>query len=452
MTYRSKLLVLVAGVCLLAMIFPVLVFYLRGLSTQETGYSPANRFLRMARWTDEELPEAWRSGAPESALHTLPEGEEIIVTNSAGTIIFATTPGFQTGEIPGANKLYESFTDKPGFSTITIPVLVDGDAVGAVISQVPRHPGKVALVALRLEGSVPYMSFVVVAATILIVVVTRSLLKGIERLDKATAQVAKGDLEFELKTQGRDELATLTLSFESMRKALKEEQAMRSRFLMAVSHDLKTPLTAIKGYLEAIQDGLAEDPETLQHHLAIIGDKSGVLETRINELIDYVKMSTGQWELRHRPIRMHRFLSELSRVFASDAQVFRRRFDCNIEFSDELELPGDEGLLTHALDNLFHNALRYTREGDTIRLLATQENREVIIVFQDSGPGVAKEELERIFEPFYRSTGSRREAGAGLGLSTVRSILTAHGWSIEAVSPPGQGLTLIIRAGNNTAS
>lgn len=107
---------------------------------------------------------------------------------------------------------------------------------------------------------------------------------------------------------------------------------------------------------------------------------------------------------------------------------------------------GDERLLTRALDNLFHNALRYTRNGDTIRLAAKQENGKVVIIFQDSGTGVAEEELERNFEPFYPSSGSRREAGSGLGLSTVRSIFTAHGWSIEAVSPPGEGLTLIIRA------
>jgi signal transduction histidine kinase len=448
MNYRVKLLILVAGVCLLTMTFPAILFYLRGLATQETGHFPIGRFLRMAQWIDEELPREWRNGAPESALHTLPEGEEVIVTDSKGNIVFATIPGFHKGEVIGTDELYESLSYEPEFNTMFIPVLEEGEVVGIVISRVPRRPGKVSLLALRLEGPIPIMSFVIVAATILIVLVTRSLRKGIDRLERATSRVANGDLEFELLPHGRDEIAALTRSFESMRKALKEEQAKRSRFLMAVSHDLKTPLTAIKGYLEAIQDGLAEDPETLKHHLTIIGEKSGVLERRINELIDYVKMSTGQWQLLHHPIRMHHFLSELGKVFASDARVFHRHFECSIDLPEDLELPGDEGLLTRALDNLFHNALRYTREGDTIHLHATQERGDIVITFQDSGMGVAEEEIERIFEPFYRTSGSRREAGFGLGLSTVRSILSAHGWSIKAVSPPGQGLKLIIRAGH----
>lgn len=448
MTYRAKLLGLVAGVCLLPVILPAFVFYLRGLNSQESGRILERRFVQMVHWSEDTLPKAWSAGTPVEAFDSLPKGERVIVLDTAGTVLFATIAGFNAGEKPPPDRLLQSLTDTPGFRSMTIPVVVDGSPVGTLVHQVPNRRGKAAQIALKLERPVVYISFVVLAATILIVIVTGSLRRGIERLDRAAARVANGDLEFELKSKGADELATLTRSFESMRKALKEERAMRSRFLMAVSHDLKTPLTSIKGYLEAIHDGVAREPEMLERHLGIISDKSTLLESRINELIDYVKMSTGEWQLRHRPVRIHGFLTELGKVFAADAQVFHRSFSCSVELPEELELAGDEGLITRALDNLFHNALRYTREGDAIFLEASQDGDEVVIAFRDSGPGVPEEELERIFEPFYRGSSSRREAGTGLGLSTARSIFAAHGWSIVARSPGGKGFTLIIRARN----
>ncbi len=445
MSFRFKLLILVPAVAVLPILFSAFIFYLRGVNTRASGHPPANRFLVMMRWIDEQLPEAWRAGDPRAALKELPEGEELIVVDNDGRIVLSTVPGFDVGEQPGAERIYESIMAENRFRGMITPVVIDNRTVGAVIQREPRFPDSAAKLALHLEGPLVYLSALVVVATILILIVTRSLRRGIGNLDKATARVADGDLDFELEPKGKDELADLTRSFESMRRALKEEYARRSRFLMAVSHDLKTPLTSIKGYLEAVQDGMAEDPSVLKAYVKIISDKSGVLEARINELIDYVKMSTGQWQFKHNPINLHRFLSGLARAFAADAPVFRRRFESRIELPEEMELPGDEGLLARALDNLFHNALRYTREGDSIRLIAREKNGEALIIFADSGFGVTEEELERIFEPFYRGTNSRRESGSGLGLSTVRSILDAHGWNIEATSPPGSGLTFVIR-------
>jgi signal transduction histidine kinase len=448
MSFRFKLVVLVAGATVLPVLLSLFLFYLRGLNAERAGRQPPSQFLRMMNWIDEQLPEAWQAGAPQAALNTLPPGQEVIVVDSEGRTILSSTPGFPAGELDGAGRFYRELVQGKMFRVATAPVVVGGRAVGEVIQRLPGRPSRSSRAAMRLEGPLGYMAIVVVAATFMIFLVTSSLRQGIARLEAATARVASGDLDFQLEVRGKDEIAALSSSFESMRRALKEEEARHSRFLMAVSHDLKTPLTSIKGYLEAIEDGLAEDPRLLHDYVGIMGAKTKVLEGRINELIDYVKMATGQWQLKHRPIRLRRFLGDLAKTFASDAQVFKREFRHRIELPEDACLPGDEGLLGRALDNLFHNALRYTREGDTIRLLARQEGGQVVIVFEDNGPGVAESELERIFEPFYRGTESRREAGTGLGLSIVRSILDAHGWSIRAGKAAGSGLALTIRAGN----
>lgn len=451
MSFRFKLVVLAAGASVLPIVLSVFLFYLRGLNSEEAGRLPPKQFLRMMSWIDEQLPEALRRGSPEAALGTLPEGQEIIVIDPEGRTILSSTPGFPVGEQGAADKFYRELGREGRHLAATIPVVVDGHSVGMVIQRLPARPSPASLAAMRLEPPLVYLSVVVVVATILILWVAGSLRRRIGHLQAATARVANGDLDFRLEAGGSDELAALARSFESMRKALKEEEARRSRFLMAVSHDLKTPLTSIKGYLEAIEDGLAEDPGVLQDYVAIMGAKSQVLEGRVNELIDYVKMATGQWQLKHRPIRLRRFLEALARSFAADAQVFRRKFRQRIELPEEICLPGDESLLGRALDNLFHNALRYTREGDIIRLEARLEDAQAVIVFADNGPGVGEEELERIFEPYYRGSESRREAGTGLGLSIVRSIIDAHGWSIRAEKTAGGGLALIIRAGKPTA-
>ncbi len=451
MSFRAKLLVLIAGASVLPILLSVFVFYLRGVNLIGARRQRPERFLRMMEWVDVKLPEAWRAGSPRAALATLPEGQEVVVADEAGRTVLSTMPGFPVGEAAGADRFYRELRQEGRFHAATMPVLVAGRTVGVVIQRLPKRPSRTSQVAMRLEGPLGYMGVVVIVATFMIFLVTNSLRRGIARLEAATARVASGDLDFQLEARGKDEIAALSRSFESMRQALKEEEARHSRFLMAVSHDLKTPLTSIKGYLEAIEDGLAEDPRVLHDYVGIMGAKTKVLEGRVNELIDYVKMATGQWQLKHRPIKLRRFLDGLAKTFAADAQVFRRKFQKRIDLPEEICLPGDESLLSRALDNLFHNALRYTREGDTIRLNARLENAQAVIEFADNGPGVAEGELERIFEPFYRGSEPRREAGSGLGLSIVRSIIDAHGWSIRAEKAAGSGLALIIRAGKPAA-
>ena len=263
--------------------------------------------------------------------------------------------------------------------------------------------------------------------------------KSIRNLEEATKKIAAGNLDFSLNAEGDDELASLTRSFDQMRKSLKEELAKRSRFLMAVSHDLKTPLTSIEGYIEAISDGFAEDPAILKRYIEIIADKSKVLESRILELIDFVKMETGEWQLKQEDIPLRELLSDITRIYRDDALVLNREFDHEIDLAEDVRIAGDRNLISRALENLFSNAVRYTREGDQIFLRAFQDNREITIQIEDNGPGIDEEELKLIFDPFYRGTKSRREQGFGLGLSIVRSIIQAHNWHIEVHSKPAQG-------------
>lgn len=287
-----------------------------------------------------------------------------------------------------------------------------------------------------LERAVWWIFTLIVFSAVMITLIVRSFNRSVRKLESATRRIAEGDLDFELEIKGKDEISSLTSSFDSMRRELKEGNARRSRFLMGVSHDLKTPLTSIEGYLEAIADGLADEPEKLERYHGVIQEKSKVLEERIAELIDYVNMETGEWRMRREAIELAGFFRQISDIYREDASVFNRRFSSDIALPEGVCVAADRGLLLRCFENLFNNSIRYTRENDTISLRAFLKKGEVMVVLEDTGMGIQEKDLDMVFEPFYRGTGSRREQGSGLGLSIVKSIIDTHGWRIGVESVP----------------
>lgn len=263
-------------------------------------------------------------------------------------------------------------------------------------------------------------------------------------LERATRRIAEGDLDHVLEARGDDEFSSVTRSFERMRISLKEEQSKRFRFLMAVSHDLKTPLTSIKGYVEALQDGFADDPRDRQNYLKILKEKSDTLENRIKELIEFVKTETGDWRLRAGRIYLDRFFSDLVDVTTHDARILKRKFLYRLDIPFHAYVNADETLLQRVFENLLGNAIRYTQEGDSITVDVRPKGKTMLVSIKDSGIGIAPEDLPHIYDPFYRGTHSRREAGHGLGLSTVKNIIRSHDWRIECFSKEGKGTEFLI--------
>jgi signal transduction histidine kinase len=284
--------------------------------------------------------------------------------------------------------------------------------------------------------------------------ILRSLNGSIQSLVGATRRIAGGELDFELPARGNDQIASLTRSFDSMRLALKEEYARRARFIMGVSHDLRTPLALIQGYVEAIADGYASEPDAQKKYLSIVLDKTRTLETMVGELIEFVRMETGQWKMTHEEVRARVLLTDMARRFAEDALILKREFAWSIDLPDDATIRMDAGLFARALENLVGNAIRYTGQGGRIAMDARLHEGTVLLAITDTGIGIPSEDLSRIYDPFYRGTNSRREHGFGLGLSTVKSIIESHGWNISVSSQVGEGTTFTIRmprSGGSTA-
>jgi signal transduction histidine kinase len=274
--------------------------------------------------------------------------------------------------------------------------------------------------------------------------VSAMLARSVMRLEKAAQRIASGDLDTEVRIKGIREMVALADTMDGMRKTLREDRDQRARFLASVSHDLRTPLTSIGGYLEAVEDGLAEDPETLKRYVEIMHAKERLLETRIQGLLEFARMETGEWRAGFERLELEPFLTILASEFAEDAGLSGQRLEYRLSASAGIAVMADRDLLRRAFENLLSNALRYSPPGSLVALSARRDTSPatgvgLFIEVDDSGPGIPEADRARVFEAFYRGSGAREGAGNGLGLYIAHSVLRDHGWGISVSAAPSGG-------------
>lgn len=255
---------------------------------------------------------------------------------------------------------------------------------------------------------------------------------AIKRLQFGAQRIAEGNLQGNIDVRGSDEISQLSRDFEEMRKALEESTARRSRFLMSVSHDLKTPLTSLKGYLEALDDGLAVSAEERKQYIRILRAKSETLEHRIQELIDFARIETREWRKNLEDLDLRDFLLDFCSLVQDETRVNGRKFSYEVDLPSASLVKADPRLFTRALENLVNNAYNHGGPGVSLRLGAFKKNDLYSIRIEDNGPGISEADRKYIFDDFYRGGRQSGHDGLGLGLSIVRSVIVAHGWKLEA--------------------
>jgi signal transduction histidine kinase len=446
MKLHLKFTLLVVGIIVIPFLVTGLVFLVRLWVSNRT--EPTSNYGRVSMWMREESPQELRPELLERFATRRPPGVELAILDKENTILVSTIPEFPTGSRLEQARLIDYMQQNTGNFHIQFdtPHGLEGRGL-LLLLKLPRSRPSVFgwLRSRTVETGVYGMIALVVFAALMSFLIAGSLNRSILTLEGATRRIAEGDLDFQLTPRGNDEISSLTRSFEKMRLALKEEYARRSRFIMGVSHDLRTPLALIQGYAEAIGDGFASDPQVQNRYVGVILEKARSLEGMIADLIDFVKLDTAQWRMKFRDVPIKAFLLDIARRFSEDADILKRQFQARIELPDAATVPMDEGLFYRVLENLIGNAIRYSAEGGRIELAARQDSGQVLLTVSDTGMGIAPEELPYIFDPFYRGTNSRREPGFGLGLTTVKSIVESHGWSIDVSSEVGQGTTFTIR-------
>ena len=454
MTIRTRLALLVVSVVSVPVGVVGLLSYIdsRSLSDREEARFAA--FHAVHTWLAGEVAPRW------AQVRTLepPDGHRALVVDSGRAVLVSSVVGVAAGDRVDRGTLAARFPP-PEHRILELPIFVEGALVGAAFEVQSRTSPWWLRWRWLLDSGRYGLATLIVIGVAMVWWLAHVLRRSLGDLERASERIAAGDLNFRLNVEGRDEVAAVARSFDHMRRSLIEERRMlraererKRSFLMAVSHDLRTPLTSIKGYLEALQDGMAPDRGAELRYLRIARDRVDLLATRIADLNELLRMETGEWRMQRERRNLTEMLGALAVDYREDALLIGRRFQAAIDLPDNLVVDADWSLFTRVTDNLMENALQYTRSGDRIRLAALQYNGQVEVTVQDSGPGIPADQLAHIFDPFFRGAAERPEPGSGLGLAVARSIVEAHGWQINAAAGNGGGASFTIVIPNRTDS
>jgi signal transduction histidine kinase len=280
--------------------------------------------------------------------------------------------------------------------------------------------------------------------------ILRSMSRSMRVFEEAIAKIAAGDLDFPTGPLTSGDFASLGTSLDSLRLQLKDDRERRDRFIMSVSHDLKTPLAVIQGYLDALEDGLADsakDPvQKRAEYINIMRAKSDLLGRRIARLVDLAKITTDTWLASLEQSDFKVFLEETLSGIAGYCVARGYAMETRIDLGSPCQLSFDRDMIARVLENLVDNAIAYGDPSIAVLVSATMasENRSIVLRVENGGIGILPQNQKRVFEPFFRVDKSRNDGGFGLGLASVKSIVETHGWSIHLESEPGIRTSFII--------
>ncbi len=323
-----------------------------------------------------------------------------------------------------------------------------------------------AYVVMQIKELVPQMKRLLLdclIAVILILILTSAIfttwiyketVSPINKLKLATYNIKNGNLDFDMNVKGKDEISELCRDFDDMRARLKENaeekvkaDAESKELISNISHDLKTPITAIKGYVEGIMDGVADTDEKMDRYIKTIYNKACDMDRLINELTFYSKVDSNKVVYNFTKLNISDYFDDCTEELGMDLDAS----GIELKYENELE-PGtiivaDTEQLKRVINNIISNSVKYmdTDKG-CITIHLKDLGRKVEIDIGDNGKGISAEDVPYIFDRFYRTDTSRNSAkgGSGIGLSIVKKIITDHGGTITAQSAPGEGTTMHI--------
>ena len=364
---------------------------------------------------------------------------------AAGDHVYRVGSGSPRRVRPAVARSVLATIDSPGDAQGTVTV------AGAPLLYVARTTfrGRVVLVRgarLAFAEWRPFLSSLVVAglggaalAALLSLMLARRLTRPIGQLAGATRRLAAGESGVSVPVEGGDELAQLGASFNAMSHDLERARESQRSFLESVSHELKTPLTSIRGYAEALQEGAVGAADGGE----IIGAESARLQRLVADLLDLARFGRAGFEVEHRPVD----LAAVATAAVDRHQPRARELGVELcaRVADGAWGIGDEDRLMQATSNLVENALRLTPAGGTVRVGAAPGRLTV----SDTGPGLGREDLPRAFERFYLHDRyrSERAVGSGLGLAIVQELTAAMGGSVRAANRAGGGAEFTLMLG-----
>lgn len=279
--------------------------------------------------------------------------------------------------------------------------------------------------------------FVLLLVCVIIYFVTHSMVRPLKEMSKAAQQFGNGDFSTRLTVESYDEVGQLAMALNNMAQSLSTLETMRRSFISNVSHELKTPMTTIGGFIDGILDGTIP-PEKQKQYLRTVSDEVKRLSRIVRSMLNLSQIEAGEMKLNNHPFEMVDTICQT--LFSLERQIEDKGLEIRGLDHDKVYVDADEDLIHQVIYNLTENAIKFANEGGYIEFEFFKEGNRTVIGVKNSGEGLSKEEIPRVFDRFYKTDRSRGldKSGVGLGLYIVRSIVTLHGGDIIVKSVQGE--------------
>ena len=291
-----------------------------------------------------------------------------------------------------------------------------------------------------------------VISIVISLIISKTLLSPIQGMTKAAEAMADGDFSRKIRVESADEIGILAKTFndmamqiETMLEELKKAEKLRREFVANVSHELRTPLTSIRTYAETMSDNREIPPDVEEEFLHVIINDSDRMTKIVQDLLELSRFDSGNSKLAAEEFSIEKSLRDVHAAIVLEAK--KRNHVLNLELEWKLpQILGDRARIEQVLMNVISNALKYTPDGGTIDISSGSSDDKVWVKVEDTGIGIPQEDLERVFDRFYRveKARSREAGGTGLGLSIAKEIIAKHGGDIKIESIPGTGTSVTV--------
>lgn len=282
--------------------------------------------------------------------------------------------------------------------------------------------------------------------------VSKSITSPINQMQDVAQRIARGDFDRKVKVKSKDELGKLAKSLNIMAdelqqkiENLKKMDRVRTDFVANVSHELKTPLTLIKGYTETLEDRVIDDKERAQKFISIIKDHTNRLENIINDLLSLSELELSKNSIDKTNLDLKSLIDEVAMGFGHALDVKKLTLSIGSQGKD-FKIPADKDKIEQVFVNLIDNAIKYTKDSGKIEISLLEQQNSITVTVEDNGIGIAAEHLDRVFERFYRvdKARSRELGGTGLGLGIAKHIVQAHNGTIKIESQIEKGTRVLV--------
>ncbi|HRX57369.1 MAG TPA: HAMP domain-containing sensor histidine kinase [Eubacteriales bacterium] len=334
------------------------------------------------------------------------------------------------------------FTQEKGSFRMLIgtkPVMDDGVASYVIRFYVDITDARGAVAVAYVE--VILVSLIAVLLSVIVVYYTTTrLTRPFMEINDIVQKYSKGDYNVRIPISSIEEATQLAISFNAMADQLKDLEATRRSFVANVSHELRSPLTSMKGFLEAMQDGTI-GPDEYEKYIDIVLSETKRMAVMVNDLLDLARIESGRTAIKLEIFDINELIRRTLITF--EARIYERHLDVDVKFAQEqYYVEADSAQISQVLRNIIDNAIKYTPENCKLRIATYAMRREIYVRIQDSGPGIPEADVPHVFDRFYKVEKAHtptKQSGTGLGLSIVKRIIDQHNQTITLKSAKGKG-------------